>query len=343
MAGAGAAWFDFDGVFRNSTVWLNGKMLGNHSSGYTSFRYGNVLPLLKTSPSSVNVLVVRADATHMEGWFYEGGGIYRDVWLTVTAAVHVKPWGVQVISHVDEAAMDTAKGTAPVSVNVLTSVVNDGDTASVVRVVGEVFDVATNKSLGKSTSDPVTLPPAPTRSSSSSFVSSSSSSSVSSAPSVTVNASVDIGTVELWSLEHPHMYRVDTTVVDANDANDSNDANGVAAEMGGVGNAVEMGGVGNAVDGVSHRFAPRVFKYDATEGLFLNGVHVKVKGMANHMDFAGVGQAVPDRVQRFKIAQMKAMGANAWRCAHNPPNPAFLDAADDMGLLVRGGEGGVYT
>jgi beta-galactosidase len=180
VAGTGAAWLDFDGVFRNSTVWLNGEMLGNHSSGYTSFRYGNVLPLLKTSPSSVNVLVVRADATHMEGWFYEGGGIYRDVWLTVAAAVHVKPWGVQVISLVDETAMDTATGVskggmdaAPVSVNVLTSVVNDGDTASVVRVVGEVFDVATNKSLGKSTSDPVTLPPAPTRSSSSSSSSSS--------------------------------------------------------------------------------------------------------------------------------------------------------------------------
>ena len=52
------------------------------------------------------------------------------------------------------------------------------------------------------------------------------------------------------------------------------------------------------------------------------------------MDFAGLGNALPDRVQWFKVREMKRMGVNAWRCAHNPPAPEFLDACDELGLLV---------
>jgi beta-galactosidase len=56
--------------------------------------------------------------------------------------------------------------------------------------------------------------------------------------------------------------------------------------------------------------------------------------MANHQDFAGVGVAVPDSLQIFRVSKLKEMGANAWRTAHNPPNPALLDATDRLGFLV---------
>src|SRR6185369_7874037 len=71
-------WIDFDGVYRNSSVWLNGKLLGKHASGYTSFRYdiSNVAHY-----GAKNFLAVRVDARNNEGWWYEGGGIYRHVWL----------------------------------------------------------------------------------------------------------------------------------------------------------------------------------------------------------------------------------------------------------------------
>ncbi len=76
----------FDGVFRNSQVWLNGFYLGRHESGYTGFTY-DVTDYVDFHHD--NVLVVRVDATQYEGWFYEGAGIYRHVWLNKFNNLHV--------------------------------------------------------------------------------------------------------------------------------------------------------------------------------------------------------------------------------------------------------------
>ncbi len=76
----------FDGVFRNASVWLNGFYLGTNQSGYLGFSY-DVTDYLKFGED--NILVVRVDATQYEGWFYEGAGIYRHVWLQETNKMHI--------------------------------------------------------------------------------------------------------------------------------------------------------------------------------------------------------------------------------------------------------------
>ena len=76
----------FDGVYRNSSVWLNGKLLGEQKSGYIGFKY-DISNLIRTDRA--NTIVVRADARAQEGWWYEGGGIYRHVWLEKTDALHL--------------------------------------------------------------------------------------------------------------------------------------------------------------------------------------------------------------------------------------------------------------
>ncbi|MFI5229200.1 MAG: beta-galactosidase GalA [Gemmatimonadales bacterium] len=81
---------DFDGVFRDCLVALNGNLLGGNRSGYAPFRF-DVTDYITYGGS--NVLVVRVDATGRDGWFYEGAGIYRHVWLEKTNAVHVAHWG----------------------------------------------------------------------------------------------------------------------------------------------------------------------------------------------------------------------------------------------------------
>ena len=70
----------FDGIFRDSDIWVNGFWLGGERSGYASATY-NIAEYLNYG--SDNVVAVRADATFEEGWFYEGAGIYRHVWLTI--------------------------------------------------------------------------------------------------------------------------------------------------------------------------------------------------------------------------------------------------------------------
>jgi beta-galactosidase len=100
---------EFDGVFRDSQAWVNGFYLGRESSGYSSFSYDLTDYL---NYGGINAIAVRVDASIEEGWFYEGAGIYRHVWLTKTAPLHVAHWGTFVTTAVkDRSAEVTARVT----------------------------------------------------------------------------------------------------------------------------------------------------------------------------------------------------------------------------------------
>ena len=83
---------EFDGAFREAKVWLNGHYLGHHASGYTGFDF-SISDMLHFG-GVPNILAVRVDSRGYEGWWYEGGGLYRHVWLVETAPLHVAKWGV---------------------------------------------------------------------------------------------------------------------------------------------------------------------------------------------------------------------------------------------------------
>lgn len=83
---------EFDGVMRHSTVWVNGHLLGTHASGTIGFRY-DLTDVLRYGDEGENVIFVRVDASDYEGWWYDGCGIYRHVWLEKTDRLHVGRWG----------------------------------------------------------------------------------------------------------------------------------------------------------------------------------------------------------------------------------------------------------
>jgi beta-galactosidase len=85
---------EFDGVYMNSDVWLNGVHLGNRPYGYSSFQY-ELTSHLKFG-DEINVLAVRAKVQQPCSRWYSGAGIYRHVRLTVTDAVHIGQWGTYV-------------------------------------------------------------------------------------------------------------------------------------------------------------------------------------------------------------------------------------------------------
>jgi beta-galactosidase len=89
-------WLTFDGVFRDATVWVNGWCVGHHEGGYYPFRE-DITDVLHFG--GTNTVAVRVDATKTEGWFYEGAGIYRHVWLDKTAPVAIAPDGIFVQSE----------------------------------------------------------------------------------------------------------------------------------------------------------------------------------------------------------------------------------------------------
>ncbi len=108
----------FDGVFRDAEFWINGFYLGNNKSGYIGATY-DITDFLRFDGE--NVLVVRVDATQYEGWFYEGAGIYRHVWLNSFEDTHIAPDGI--FAH---AKMEGSYAT----LNVEIELINEGNAAA---------------------------------------------------------------------------------------------------------------------------------------------------------------------------------------------------------------------
>jgi beta-galactosidase len=135
---------EFDGAYRDTMVVFNGCYIGRHGGGYDSFSF-DLTDFAR--PGERNVLLVRVDATLSDGWFYEGAGIYRHVWLVRTAPVHVKKWGT--LAHAQ-----VKPGVASVSIR--TEVENDATGAQNVRVLSRVLDPA-RKEVGTAASTPVAM------------------------------------------------------------------------------------------------------------------------------------------------------------------------------------------
>jgi beta-galactosidase len=164
----------FDGVFRDCMVMFNGYAVGGNASGYAPFRV-DVTDF--ANYGGKNVLAVRVDATLGEGWFYEGAGIYRHVWLVKTAPVHLAQWSLT--------ARPVVKGTST-AVALGAEVTNDGDAAASCTVAWTILDPA-GRNVGVAESAAVQVPAGTTRSFEGRFA---------------------VSAPALWSIEEPHLYRL---------------------------------------------------------------------------------------------------------------------------------------
>ncbi|MDB4583320.1 hypothetical protein N9164_09225, partial [Draconibacterium sp.] len=109
-----------------------------------------------------------------------------------------------------------------------------------------------------------------------------------------------------WSLDMPAVYTATTTILRANEI----------------------------IDEYSSSFGIRTLEFDADKGFFLNGVNLKMKGVCLHHDGGSLGAAVPDEVWVRRLQNLKAIGCNAIRTAHNPASPEFMTMCDTIGFLV---------
>jgi beta-galactosidase len=134
---------DFDGVYRNSEVWLNGHYLGKRPYGYSSFQY-DLTPYLNYG-SQKNVMAVKVDNSQQpNSRWYSGSGIYRNVWLTVTDKVFVDHWGTYLTTpevseqtariNLKTRLRNTTESDAPITV---TTIVSDARGREVARASAE--------------------------------------------------------------------------------------------------------------------------------------------------------------------------------------------------------------
>jgi beta-galactosidase len=220
----------FDGIFRNASIWLNGQYLGTNESGYVGVCY-DITDYINFDRD--NILVVRADATQYEGWFYEGAGIYRHVWLNQYDNLHIATDGVFVYTKPEGANS---------GVMVETTVENQNLSAGNCSVQVYITD-RNGKKLVQSTAQAVSLPVN---------------------GKTTVKQKLSIKNARLWSLDDPYLYRVVAVIRSGNKTIDSSttrfgvrtftfDAvkgfflNGKHLKIQGTNNHQDHGGVGSAL------------------------------------------------------------------------------------------------
>ena len=111
----------------------------------------------------------------------------------------------------------------------------------------------------------------------------------------------------LWSCDEPHLYTLKAKCIAQN----------------------------TVTDETTIRFGIRTIRFDADTGFYLNGVNMKLKGFCVHHDAGCLGAAVPKAVWERRLLKLKAVGANALRTSHNPPDTHLLDLCDELGILVQ--------
>jgi beta-galactosidase len=233
----------FDGVSRNSIVWVNGHYLGTEPSGYYSFEY-NIAEFLNYGGE--NVIAVRADVTMEEGWYYEGAGIYRHVWLNKTDRLHVASNGTFVTTQLKNNAAD---------VTATATIINEDKKARAFSVTQTIVD-AEGKIIATSNVKGLSLKP---------FA------------SQDVKNVLTVNDPKLWSLETPYLHRLITTVEENGavvdkyqttfgirsirfDANEGFFLNGKHVKIKGTDNHQDHAGVGTAMPDALQDFRIRTLK-----------------------------------------------------------------------------------
>ncbi|GLQ99169.1 beta-galactosidase GalA [Dyella mobilis] len=180
-------WIEFDGAMRDIVLFVNGCFIGRHDDGYSPFRF-DLTDFLNYGGK--NVVALRVDASFGDGWFYEGAGIYRHVWLTKMDPVHLGKWESVVRSVVKDQAA---------TLSLATIVENEGEQPVQASIEWTIVD-ASGRTVAQATSPAQSI--------------------AAGSPSH-YQAAADIGNPALWSPDEPHLYTVVVKVVVDNAVRDA--------------------------------------------------------------------------------------------------------------------------
>lgn len=168
-------YIDFDGVYMNSEVWINGHYLGKRANGYIGFRY-DLTPYVLFGGKKNELLVKVDNSQQPNSRWYSGSGIYRNVWLVKTGKLHIGHWGTYI----------TTPGVSKDSARVSISTAVKNDYAKEKKAVLTTTLVHKGQVI-KTVSDDITVPPGKI---------------------LDVEREVMVNSPVLWTVEAPEMYEV---------------------------------------------------------------------------------------------------------------------------------------
>jgi beta-galactosidase len=181
-------WLYFEGVYRDAHVYVNGQFVGQHVGGYTGFRFNIAKYVHFHKP---NTLAVYVDPTFFEGWWYEGGGIDRNVWLIATHKLHIARFGTYVISNVPGTIHygSSTGDHADAQLTIQTTVDNARAHNAIFTIISTIYNPA-GKAVGTIRTAEM----------------------LAAHGHATFNQHVNIQGAALWSLHHTNLYKLHTVI-----------------------------------------------------------------------------------------------------------------------------------
>lgn len=171
---------DFDGVYRNSEVYINGKLLGKRPNGYISFRY-DLTPYLKFGNAENTILVKVDNSMQPNSRWYSGSGIYRNVWLVKTGLIYIDLWGTTVSTPVVNNKESI--------VHITTTIVNSRNKKALLSITNEIYN-GEGKTVASKNID----------------------SHIEAYGKYNFLQDIELNNPEFWSIENPYLYTVNTIV-----------------------------------------------------------------------------------------------------------------------------------
>ena len=320
----GVLYLYFEGVYNRSEVYLNGHLLGCRPNGYASFLY-DMTPYLNHDGED-NVLAVRVDhSRYADSRWYTGSGIYRDVWLISAPEVHLAQWGsawrLKKITR-SEATVEVdiatdGGGASPASSLQSKELAGESLLAEVVMTDASGREVARTKTkIGYPAKKTVTL---------------------------------NVKNPHRWSLDDTYLYNIETRLYSIEEtlppappyragsdmSLQMESQNAKSEERVSTPRPIGRGRwEGLPIDHSTMRAGLRTLQFSPDHGFALNGRWMKVKGVCLHHDAGVLGAVVPREVWQHRLEELKKIGVNAIRMAHNPQAPVVYDLCDELGLLV---------
>lgn len=271
-------------------VFVNGIFVGKHTGSYTafSFRITDAITFADKE-NKENIIIVKVENNHNEdipplsGDFTMFGGIYRDVYLNVLPKIHF-----DADNHASTGVFISTPTVTATNAEIRLKGLfeNKMNKKMTVEIHHDIFDAEgklfkkLKKQYKAAAGEKINF----------------------------VNELKNVTDFHLWSVDHPYLYRVVSSIIDTKS--------------------------GETIDRVSNPLGFRWFKFDADQGFFLNGKHVKLMGASRHQDYKGQGNALPNSLHVRDVELLKEMGGNFLRIAHYPQDPEILLACDRLGILA---------
>ena len=290
---------EFEGVYHNAEVWVDGVQLAFRPYGYTNFRVDVTDALAAGEPHEIRVVARNADQPNSR--WYSGAGIYRPVTLWAGDAGHILPDGIMVrtVSATPlpaDGPADAVKADAVIETSVETTAsgavaidIIDASGAVVANAQAVTRDIQPTGRGGEADVVPQGALAA----------------ALDAGANAVAVARIEVPDAALWDCEHPNLYRC----------------------------VARFAGDDGSRDESETTFGVRTLAW-GDDGLLLNGRRVIIQGACIHHDNGVLGAcAYADAVER-KVRLLRACGYNAVRSAHNPCSRALLDVCDRLGVLV---------